>query len=193
MLQWRVCSLERCSLGCVSHKADGCLPLCVWRLYGSVSNETRPGGTQLDTMLLLATAILLVVYQGCAVLRRWCLQLIEILKDIFSYRAYIRSLVSFELLKHLMPFTLWTLVGEYTLYYSISSGKNYRLVRSLRCKLKVGIEPDLIESVVSNSSSIVACIFIVVGTCLPNRCLVMVISSGSSISAFRPHVTVLPR
>jgi hypothetical protein len=29
-----------------------------------------------------------------------------------------QSVYSFELLKHLMPFTLWTLVGEYTLYDS---------------------------------------------------------------------------
>jgi hypothetical protein len=41
-----------------------------------------------------------------------------------------------------------------------------------------------------NNSSIVACIFVAAGTCLPSRCLAMNVYSGSTIPAFRRHVTI---
>jgi hypothetical protein len=42
----------------------------------------------------------------------------------------------------------------------------------------------------NGSSSIVACVFISAGTCLPSRCLAMIVYSGSAIPAFRRHVTM---
>jgi hypothetical protein len=43
----------------------------------------------------------------------------------------------------------------------------------------------------NGSSSIVACVFISAGTCLPSPCLEMNVYSGSDILAFRRHVTIL--
>jgi hypothetical protein len=37
----------------------------------------------------------------------------------------------------------------------------------------------------------VACVFFAAGTCLPSRCLAVDVSSGSTIPAFRRHVTVI--
>jgi hypothetical protein len=42
---------------------------------------------------------------------------------------------------------------------------------------------DRIENTVSNSSFIGACVFVAEGTCLPNRCLAMAVSSDSTIPA----------
>jgi hypothetical protein len=52
----------------------------------------------------------------------------------------------------------------------------------------LGADPT--ENTVSNNSSIVACVFVVAGTCLPSRCLVMEVSSGSVTPASRRHVTL---
>jgi hypothetical protein len=41
-----------------------------------------------------------------------------------------------------------------------------------------------------NNSSIIACVFVAAGTCLPGCCLTMNVSSGFTISAFRRHVTI---
>jgi hypothetical protein len=43
---------------------------------------------------------------------------------------------------------------------------------------------------VSNSNSIAACVFVAAGKCLPSRCLAINVSSGSTIPAFRRHVTI---
>jgi hypothetical protein len=43
---------------------------------------------------------------------------------------------------------------------------------------------------INDSSSIIACVFVAAGMCLPSRCLVMDVCSGSTIPAFRRHVTV---
>jgi hypothetical protein len=40
-------------------------------------------------------------------------------------------------------------------------------------------------------TTIVACVFIFDGTCLPSRCLAINVYSGSAIPAFRRHVTLL--
>jgi hypothetical protein len=42
----------------------------------------------------------------------------------------------------------------------------------------------------TNNPLIVACVFVVAGTCLPSRCLAMNVYSGSTIPAFRRHVTI---
>jgi hypothetical protein len=42
----------------------------------------------------------------------------------------------------------------------------------------------------NGSSSIVKCVFISAGTCLPSRCLAMNVYSGSAIPAFRRHITM---
>jgi hypothetical protein len=49
---------------------------------------------------------------------------------------------------------------------------------------------DLTENI-SNNAYIVASVFLTSGTRLPSRCLTMNISSGSTIPAFRRHVTTL--
>jgi hypothetical protein len=49
---------------------------------------------------------------------------------------------------------------------------------------------DRTENTVFNINSIVACEFVVRGTCLPSRCLAMHVSSGSTIPSFRRHDTV---
>jgi hypothetical protein len=41
-----------------------------------------------------------------------------------------------------------------------------------------------------NNSFIVAFVFVSTGTCLPSRCLEISIYSGSTIPAFRPHITI---
>jgi hypothetical protein len=41
-----------------------------------------------------------------------------------------------------------------------------------------------------NNPSLVACVFVTVGTCLPSRCLEMNVYSGSTIPASRRHVTI---
>jgi hypothetical protein len=41
-----------------------------------------------------------------------------------------------------------------------------------------------------NNTSIVACLFVATGTCLPNRCLAMNVYSEFTIPAFRRHVTI---
>jgi hypothetical protein len=51
-----------------------------------------------------------------------------------------------------------------------------------------GVDPT--ENTVSNNFSIVACVFVAAGTCLPSRCLAMDVSYGSTIPAFRRHVIV---
>jgi hypothetical protein len=43
----------------------------------------------------------------------------------------------------------------------------------------------------NGSSSIVACVFISAGTCLPSRCLAMNVYSSFAIPASRRHVTIL--
>jgi hypothetical protein len=48
-----------------------------------------------------------------------------------------------------------------------------------------------IENIVPNNSSIVACVSVAAETFSPIRCLAMDVSSGSTIPAFRRHVTVL--
>jgi hypothetical protein len=52
------------------------------------------------------------------------------------------------------------------------------------------LAPDPTENTVYNYSSIVACIYVVAGTCVPNRCLAIDVSSGSTIPNFRHHVTI---
>jgi hypothetical protein len=42
----------------------------------------------------------------------------------------------------------------------------------------------------NGSCSIVACVFVATGICLPSRCLAMDVSSGPTIPAFRRHVTI---
>jgi hypothetical protein len=49
---------------------------------------------------------------------------------------------------------------------------------------------DRIDSTASNSSCIVVCIFVAMETCLPSCFLSVDVSSGSTVSAFRRHVTV---
>jgi hypothetical protein len=61
-----------------------------------------------------------------------------------------------------------------------------RLVASL-----YNLSTDHIENIISNSSSIVACVTVAVETCLARRCLVMPASIRSTILAFSSHVTVL--
>jgi hypothetical protein len=40
------------------------------------------------------------------------------------------------------------------------------------------------------NTSIVVCVFVAAGTCLPSRCLVTNVSCGFTIQAFRRHVTI---
>jgi hypothetical protein len=49
---------------------------------------------------------------------------------------------------------------------------------------------DKTENVVPNNSSIVACIFVAMEICLPCRFLAVDVSSGSTVPAFRRHVTI---
>jgi hypothetical protein len=49
---------------------------------------------------------------------------------------------------------------------------------------------DCIENNNSCGSSIVACIHVAMGACLPGHCLTMVTSSSSTIPPFRHHVTI---
>jgi hypothetical protein len=49
---------------------------------------------------------------------------------------------------------------------------------------------DCMENTVSNSSSTVAYVSVVMGTRLLGHCLVMTISSHSTIQAFRWHITI---
>jgi hypothetical protein len=42
----------------------------------------------------------------------------------------------------------------------------------------------------ANNTTIVACLFVAVGTCLPRLCLAMNVYSDSTIPAFRRHVTI---
>jgi hypothetical protein len=42
----------------------------------------------------------------------------------------------------------------------------------------------------NGSSSIIACVFISVGTCLPTRCLATNVYCGSAVPAFGRHVTI---
>jgi hypothetical protein len=42
----------------------------------------------------------------------------------------------------------------------------------------------------NGSSSLVACVFVAAGMCLPSRCLAMDVCSGPTILAFRRHITV---
>jgi hypothetical protein len=42
----------------------------------------------------------------------------------------------------------------------------------------------------NHGKSIVTCLLVSLGTCLPNRCLAMNVYSCSAISAFRRHVTI---
>jgi hypothetical protein len=53
----------------------------------------------------------------------------------------------------------------------------------------LGVGP--IENTVSNNSFIFACTFVVARTCLSSCCLTVDVSSGSTIPAFRSHVTLL--
>jgi hypothetical protein len=46
------------------------------------------------------------------------------------------------------------------------------------------------ENTVSNNSSIVACIYVAAGTCVPSRRLLVDVSSGSTIPNFRRHFTI---
>jgi hypothetical protein len=47
------------------------------------------------------------------------------------------------------------------------------------------------ENTVSNSSSIVACVSVAAGSCLPNRSLAAAVYSGSTILTLRWHITIL--
>jgi hypothetical protein len=51
----------------------------------------------------------------------------------------------------------------------------------------LGVDPNA----VSNNSSVVACIIFAALTCLPSRCIAVEVSSGSTIQAFRRHVTYI--
>jgi hypothetical protein len=51
--------------------------------------------------------------------------------------------------------------------------------------LSVWYDTNRIEKTASNSSSIVACVFVAAGTCLPSLCLPTAVSSVSTIPAFR--------
>jgi hypothetical protein len=47
------------------------------------------------------------------------------------------------------------------------------------------------ENTASNSSFIFACVFVAAGICFLSRCLVLVVSFGSTALAFKLHVTLL--
>jgi hypothetical protein len=49
---------------------------------------------------------------------------------------------------------------------------------------------DHIENTTSKSSSVVVCVFVPAGTCLPSHCIAVAVSSGYAILPFRCHVTV---
>jgi hypothetical protein len=54
------------------------------------------------------------------------------------------------------------------------------------------VDKGCIENTVSNSSSIVSCVFVATGMHLMSQSLATAISSGSSILTFRRHITLLP-
>jgi hypothetical protein len=47
------------------------------------------------------------------------------------------------------------------------------------------------ENILPNNSAIFGCVSVAAETCLPSRCLATDVSSGSTIPAFRRHVTIL--
>jgi hypothetical protein len=80
----------------------------------------------------------------------------------------------------------WTLVTELTSRrpeYRSSSQTVHRLFCFIRCYVNVLTEP-------LPSKWIIPCLFVASGTSLPNRCLAMDYRSGSTIPAFRRHVTL---
>jgi hypothetical protein len=87
-------------------------------------------------------------------------------------------------------------VGLMTIYYCLMALGAFRPL-SCDSDFNCLIHPLLhslvmacIENIVSNSSSVVACVSIVAQTCLSNHCLAMAVSPGSTIPRLRCHVTI---
>jgi hypothetical protein len=74
-------------------------------------------------------------------------------------------------------------------YERDSDQYNKKFWEELQIEIDLGI--GHIENTAFNSSSIVACVLIAAGTCLPSRCLVTAVSSGSTIPPFSRYITLL--
>jgi hypothetical protein len=95
------------------------------------------------------------------------------------------SIMFYSLLKRLLEINLYLLRS---LLCSLGKDpkENTACQQFLYCYRSVFTSPLLRNS----GCSIVACVFIPAGTCLPSRCRAIKFSSGSSIPAFKHHVTI---